>query len=186
MEGSLSMLKSTNLPKALFHALRRNLFASFMKDYSRSEPLKMKKWAILVFGLLLSQKVRNFKDFRIGVALPPGVGAILGNLAILYAGKVPVNLNLTVSRQSMDVTLREANVNVIISSEKVKQKFSDVPWTENFFDISEMLEIERSRKFLVLSTALKVLFLPQSVMRKFRVDQIEDNRKEAILLFTGK
>ena len=66
----------------------------------------MKKFTVLVFALLLSQKVRNFKDFRIGVALPPGVGAILGNLAILFAGKVPVNLNLTVGRQSMDVSLR--------------------------------------------------------------------------------
>ena len=185
MQVSFYMLNHTNLPKALFHALRRKLFATLVEDYSGTEPLKMKKCTVLVFGLLLSQKVRNFKDFRIGVALPPGVGAILGNLAILFAGKVPVNLNLTVSRQSMDVTLREADINVIISSEKVRQKFSDIPWTENLIDISEMLEIERSRKFLVLSTALKVLFLPQSVMRKFRVDQIEDNRKEAILLFTS-
>ena len=121
------MTSSTNLPKALFHSLRRNLFLNVVEDYSRPEPIRIKGWALLALGLMISKKVRNFKDLRIGIALPPGIAGIFGNLAVLFSGKIPVNLNLTVSRESMTASLREAKIDVIISAAKVKKKFPDFP-----------------------------------------------------------
>ena len=86
-------------------------------DYGRSEPIRIKGWTLLVMALFLSRKIRTYKSTRIGLALPPGVAGIFGNLAVLFAGKIPVNLNLTVSKQSMISTLREAGIDVMLSAE---------------------------------------------------------------------
>ncbi|MAH14022.1 MAG: AMP-dependent synthetase [Verrucomicrobia bacterium] len=179
------MTNSQNLPQALFHSLRRNLFLNVVEDYSRAEPIRIKGWALLALGLMISKKVRNYKDLRIGVALPPGISGILGNLAVLFSGKISVNLNLTVSRESMTASLREAGIDVIISAAKVKKKFPDFPWTKDFLDIGEILETEKSKIFSLLLMMFQTLCFPQIVKRNFKLNQIKNNRKEAILLFTS-
>lgn len=179
------MTNYTNLPQALFHSLRRNLFLNVVEDYSRAEPIRIKGWALLALGLLISKKVRNYKDLRIGVALPPGIAGIIGNLAVLFSGKIPVNLNLTVSRESMTASLREAEIEVIISAEKVKKKFPDFPWTDAFLDLGEILENEKSKKILLIFAAIQVICLPKVTCKRFKLHQIQNNRKEAILLFTS-
>ena len=179
------MTNSQNLPQALFHSLRRNLFLNVVEDYSRAEPIRIKGWALLALGLMISKKVRNYKDLRIGIALPPGIAGILGNLAVLFSGKIPVNLNLTVSRESMTTSLKEAGIGVIISAEKVKKKFPDFPWTDAFLDLGEIIQIQKSKKISLIFAAIQVICLPKVTCKRFKIDQIQNNRKEAILLFTS-
>ena len=179
------MTSSTNLPQALFHSLRRNLFHNVVEDYSRAEPIRIKGWALLALGLMISKKVRNYKDLRIGIALPPGIAGILGNLAVLFSGKIPVNLNLTVSRESMTASLREAGIGVIISADKVKKKFPDFPWTDAFLDLGEIIEFQKSKKISLIFAAIQIICLPKVCCKRFKLDQIQNNRKEAILLFTS-
>ncbi|GBL43484.1 hypothetical protein EMGBD4_09830, partial [Verrucomicrobiota bacterium] len=42
---------------------------------------------------------------RVGIILPPGVGAVVANLACLLAGKVPVNLNYTLGQVASGLLL---------------------------------------------------------------------------------
>ena len=134
---------------------------------------------------MISKKVRNYKDLRIGIALPPGIAGILGNLAVLFSGKIPVNLNLTVSRESMTASLREAEIDVIISADKVKKKFPDFPWTDTFLDLGEIIETQKSKKISLIFAAIQIICLPKVTCNRFKLDQIQNNRKEAILLFTS-
>ena len=179
------MTSHKNLPQSLFHSLRANFFSDVVSDYGPSKPIVMKGWILLVLGLLLSRKIRNYKCARIGLALPPGVAGILGNLAVLFAGKIPVNLNLTVNKQSMESTLREAEVDFMLSAEKVRKKFPDFPWSKHFIDLGELLAVEKNRKGTLLFTAIRLFCFPGAVMRKFELNQIGINRKEAVLLFTS-
>ena len=179
------MTSHKNLPQSLFHSLRANFFSDVVSDYGPSKPIVMKGWILLVLGLLLSRKIRNYKCARIGLALPPGVAGILGNLAVLFAGKIPVNLNLTVSKQSMESTLHEAGVDFMLSAERVRKKFPEFPWSKHFIDLGELLAVEKNRKGTLLFTAIRLFCFPVAVMRKFELNQIGINRKEAVLLFTS-
>jgi acyl-[acyl-carrier-protein]-phospholipid O-acyltransferase/long-chain-fatty-acid--[acyl-carrier-protein] ligase len=179
------MTNNKNLPEALFHSVRAKFFTHVVIDYGRSEPIRIKGWALLVMALFLSRKIRTYKGTRIGLALPPGVAGIFGNLAVIFAGKIPVNLNLTVSKESMISTLREAEIDVMLSAEKVRKKFPDFPWSDNFIDLGELLAVEKTKKVSLLSFALQLWFFPRLVMKKFQLNQIGNNRKEATLLFTS-
>jgi len=179
------MTNNKNLPAALFHSVRTKFFTHVVIDYGRAEPIRMKGWTLLVLALFLSRKIKTYEGARIGLALPPGVAGILGNLAVLFAGKIPVNLNLTVSKESMISTLREAEIDVMLSAEKVRKKFPDFPWSDNLIDLGELLAVEKNRKVSLLFSALQLWFLPRFVMKKFQLNQIENNRKEAALLFTS-
>lgn len=52
----------------------------------------------------------------VGVFLPPSVGGALVNLAILLAGRVPVNLNYTASAETLESCARQCGLEKIITS----------------------------------------------------------------------
>ena len=58
---------------------------------------------MLVAALMLSRWVRRTCDGQamVGLLLPASMPAALANLAVLIAGKVPVNLNFTAGREAM-------------------------------------------------------------------------------------
>jgi acyl-[acyl-carrier-protein]-phospholipid O-acyltransferase/long-chain-fatty-acid--[acyl-carrier-protein] ligase len=73
----------------------------------------------------------------------------------------------------------------MLSAEKVRKKFPDFPWSDNFIDLGELLAVEKTRKLSLLFSALQLWFLPSFMMKKFQLNRIENNRKEAALLFTS-
>src|SRR5262249_55422726 len=62
----------------------------------------------------------------VGLLLPPSVGGALANFAVMLMGKVPVNLNYTVSEETLNSCIRQCEIKTVISSkaflEKVKLK----------------------------------------------------------------
>ena len=117
------MYKQTNLPKALYFSLRKNPFSLLITDYGLPKPVSMNRITILAFGLLLSRELKQYDDERIGIALPPGIAGAIGNLGVIFAGKIPVNLNLTAGKKSINSSMKEANIQKMISVQKVKDKF---------------------------------------------------------------
>jgi acyl-[acyl-carrier-protein]-phospholipid O-acyltransferase/long-chain-fatty-acid--[acyl-carrier-protein] ligase len=109
----------------------------------------------------------------------------LGNLAVLFAGKTPVNLNLTVSKDSIISSLHEAESEVMLSAEKVRSKFPEFPWADHFIDLGDWLAVEKNKKGPILFLALQLLCFSRAVLKKFKLHQIGINRKEAVLLFTS-
>ena len=55
----------------------------------------------------------------IGVLLPPSVPGALLNFGISLAGRVPVNLNYTASKQAMEVAVERAGLKTIFTTEKL-------------------------------------------------------------------
>jgi acyl-[acyl-carrier-protein]-phospholipid O-acyltransferase / long-chain-fatty-acid--[acyl-carrier-protein] ligase len=62
----------------------------------------------------------------VGLLLPPSAPGALVNFAVLLAGKVPVNLNYTVSEETLASCIRQCDIKTVITSktflEKVKLK----------------------------------------------------------------
>ena len=72
----------------------------------------------LVGSLMLSRWVTNHcaNDRMVGVILPASVGGALANIAILLAGKVPVNLNFTSGQEAMTSAIERCRINMILTS----------------------------------------------------------------------
>ena len=47
----------------------------------------------------------------------------------------------------------------MLSAEKVRKKFPDFPWSDNFIDLGELLAVEKNKKVSLLSFALQLLVL---------------------------
>jgi len=62
---------------------------------------------------------------NIGLVLPAGVAGVVGNLAVLMAGKTVVNLNFTASPESLRMAVRKAEMTTIITSRRMVAKLED-------------------------------------------------------------
>jgi acyl-[acyl-carrier-protein]-phospholipid O-acyltransferase/long-chain-fatty-acid--[acyl-carrier-protein] ligase len=69
----------------------------------------------VLLGRRLKQRWAGQK--MIGLLLPPSVPGAMVNFAALLAGKVPVNLNYTVSEQTLSSCIRQCDIRVVISSQ---------------------------------------------------------------------
>lgn len=72
----------------------------------------------LVGSLLLSRWIRKScgTDRMIGLMLPASVGGALANMACLFAGRVPVNLNFTAGRAAIEKACEMARIRTVITS----------------------------------------------------------------------
>ena len=73
---------------------------------------------MLAGALLLSRWVRRHcaSERMVGLMLPASVPGALANLAVLFAGKVPVNLNFTAGRESIASAISQCEIRTVLSS----------------------------------------------------------------------
>ena len=61
---------------------------------------------LLGVAAALSRHIRaSVPGRRVGIVLPPGAGGTIANLAVVCAGKIPVNLNFTAGRSAVEAIL---------------------------------------------------------------------------------
>ncbi len=90
-----------NLAFALLQGLKRHGARAALIDGKDEQVWRFDK--ILAAAIVLSKHVKAATQKpRVGIILPPGFGAMVANLAVLFAGKVPVNLNFTSGRQAVE------------------------------------------------------------------------------------
>ncbi|MGK0456027.1 MAG: acyl-[acyl-carrier-protein]-phospholipid O-acyltransferase [Zhongshania aliphaticivorans] len=146
---------------------------------------EMKSGLLLTLAWIMSRKLSNWTDrSRVGIVFPPGIGACIANLAVVLAGKVPVNLNFTLGRVSAEACLRKAEIDCILTTERVQQKLADFPWPESgVIDIVEILKGISKLKIVALISAIKVL--PAKLLAKLLKVPAVGGDAEAGLLFTS-
>jgi acyl-[acyl-carrier-protein]-phospholipid O-acyltransferase/long-chain-fatty-acid--[acyl-carrier-protein] ligase len=78
----------------------------------------------LIGALALSRWVRKrcAGQEMVGLLLPASVGAAMANIAVLLAGKVPVNLNFTAGPEAMDSAIEQCGIKTILSSRVFMKK----------------------------------------------------------------
>lgn len=130
---------------------------------------------------------RHTSAKRVGIILPPGVGATVANIACVIAGKVPVNINFTSGRSQVQSCLSRAEIDLIISANafqsKLAEKFPDFPWGDRVLDIAQTLRaMPRWRLALELIT---VRLLPLTALNSYLGLPKHGGDEEAALLFTS-
>jgi len=176
-----SILK-TSLATTLLHGLKINS-GDKLRDGSDDSELSFSK--ILPVAIALSKYIKAETDKpRVAIVLPPGKGGLIANLAVLFAGKTPVNLNFTASHDAIRSSIRQADVDRFITADSFVRKVSSFPWPPN----RDIIFIERTipelKKEIVKWGILSKL-LPASVLATLLGLNKRRDNDEAILLFTS-
>jgi acyl-[acyl-carrier-protein]-phospholipid O-acyltransferase/long-chain-fatty-acid--[acyl-carrier-protein] ligase len=120
---------------------------------------------------------------RVGIVLPPGAGAFIANIAVVCAGKVPVNLNFTAGKAAIEASLRNGEIDVVLTADVVKAKLPAFPWPERSLDLQK--EMQAAGKFSVVMWMLAAWVVPNQWMPALiGVPRAGDN-EEAGMLFTS-
>ena len=68
------------------------------------------------------------------------MGGTVANLAVLFSGKIPVNLNFSLGSSIARKLIKKAEIETLITAEKMIEKFPEFPWTDHTIEISSGLK----------------------------------------------
>ena len=140
---------------------------------------------LVAAAAVLARRLRSsVPERRVGIVLPPGAGAAIANLAVVCAGKVPVNLNFTAGRAAAESSLRESGVRTVLTADAMRARLGDFPWPERSLDLrAEMAAAGGARA--VLPWVLAAWLLPNPWVAGLVGAPRAGDREEAALLFTS-
>lgn len=170
-----------HLAAACVRGLKRHPFRTAIIDGFDDTTLARGK--LLGAAIAFSRHLKkNYTEDRIGIVLPPGKGGVVANLAVSLAGKVPVNLNFTSARESIESAKEQAGLRAIISAQAMAKRFPDFPWTNNVLRLDETLP---KMKGAILAWWIFSLLTPARMLTALLGIPRVGDRAEAILLFTS-
>jgi len=180
--SSRAFLKRS-LSSALFNALYHYGDKNYVHDGIDDVRLTFRR--LHVSSLALSDFIlKQTNNKRIGIILPPGKGGLIANLAVLFAGKTPVNLNFTAGKKSIDSAIRQAKLDYFITANTFMEKMPNFAWPADD-QLLKLDEMVKKLKPKALAWILKLkLSSPASIIKNRGLHLCTDN-DEALLLFTS-
>src|SRR6201984_2887249 len=170
-----------HLGRATVRGLKKHQFQEAIID--GMDGRRVKRGDLLAASITLSRWIRkNIPDQRVAVVLPPGVGSVLANVAVTLANKVPVNLNFTAGRASLESAIQRGQILHALSAKAVMKRLADFPWPENVYRLEELMPELKPR---IIFWRLISLFTPAPILSALLGLPSEGGAKEAVLLFTS-
>jgi len=140
---------------------------------------------VLAAAIAFSKFIKAETDQpRVAIVLPPGKAGLIANLAVLFAGKVPVNLNFTAGHEAIKSSIRQAGVDRFITADPFVRKVPAFPWPPN----RDLIFIERvlpTLKKKIIKWAVLSKLLPAPVLGALLRLNKRRGDDEAALLFTS-
>src|SRR5919106_1179563 len=169
------------LAEPCVRGLKRSPFATAVIDGLDHSALSRSK--LLGAATALSRYLRKeFPDERIAIVLPASKGAMVANLAVALADKVPVDLNFTMGRAANESCCKRANLRVAISATPFMERVKDFPWPERVLKLDELMP--RMKGQIVLWWIMSVILPARLLLRLLKIPK-EGGHKVAVLLFTS-
>jgi acyl-[acyl-carrier-protein]-phospholipid O-acyltransferase/long-chain-fatty-acid--[acyl-carrier-protein] ligase len=173
--GSLAMILLEGMKK---HGSKNRIF-----DGADDSELAYGK--VLAAAIAFSKVIKFETDqARVAIVLPPGKAGLIANLAVLFAGKTPVNLNFTAGPEAIRSCIRQAGVDRFITADPFVRKVSSFPWPPN----RDLILIERvlpSLKKKILTWEILAKLLPAAILGIVLRLNKRRGDDEATLLFTS-
>ena len=141
--------------------------------------------------LLFSKKIEAYSpEQNVGLLLPSSGGGAIASIAILSLGKTLVNLNFTAGKKALNSAARQAEVKHIYTSRKFLDKMQERGMNlESYFPESKLLMLEDIKEEIStlsrISTLLKAIILPVSMIQKSYFKDVSMNDTAAILFSSG-
>jgi acyl-[acyl-carrier-protein]-phospholipid O-acyltransferase/long-chain-fatty-acid--[acyl-carrier-protein] ligase len=140
---------------------------------------------LLPLAIALSKMIQaETTQKRVGVVLPPGIGGLIANVAVVLAGKTPVNLNFTAGRAAVEHAIKSSGIDRFITADIFVRKMQSFPWPAT----KQMILIERvlpTLKAKIIQWTVLSKVLPASLLAKALGIPRKGGREEALLLFTS-
>jgi acyl-[acyl-carrier-protein]-phospholipid O-acyltransferase/long-chain-fatty-acid--[acyl-carrier-protein] ligase len=151
------------VPRSFVRTARRHSLRFAMAD---GQTPRLNFFAALARTLFLARRLRaHWKDQEmVGILLPPSIPGALVNLAAMLMGKVPVNLNYTVSGETLASCAKQCNLKTIISARAFLERVHIEPPVETIFleDLAQKPRITER-----LAAALAAALLPLGALTRF-------------------
>ena len=132
---------------------KRHRFDFCMADSSGKE---MNYIETLVACRLFAKWVREElpDDEMVGTILPASIGGALSNIALMMAGKVPVNLNFTAGAEAMQSAIEQCKIKNILTSRKFIKK-ANIEQTQQMIFLEDVLtKFKKSDKVFAMISSL--------------------------------
>ncbi len=103
------------LHRTFVRSLRRHPLRFAMAD---TRVGRLRAGAVLVRAVLLGRRLKKIwqREKMVGVLLPPSAAGSIANLAAMLAGKIPVNLNYTVSSRVIASCVSQCGIQTVVTS----------------------------------------------------------------------
>src|SRR4029077_14565276 len=151
------------LPHSFVRAARRHPLSFAMAD---GQTAHLNFFAVLARTLFLARRLRKHWQSQemVGILLPPSIPGALVNLAAMLMGKVPVNLNYTVSNETLASCAKQCNLKTIVTARAFLERVHIQPPVETIF----VEDIAREPKLTErVAAALAALLLPVGALTRF-------------------
>ena len=152
------------LHRSFIRTARKHPFHFAMAD---GQNARVSRTSALTRTVFLARRLRRAWEGqeRVGLLLPPSVPGALANFAALLMGKVPVNLNYTVSEPVLESCINQCQIKTVLTSktflEKVKLK---IPAAETLF-IEDIAAYPGALE--KLSAAMAALLFPARMLERW-------------------
>src|SRR5580693_394115 len=149
--------------QSFIYTARRHPFRFAMADGQRP---KLNYFSALAGALVLARRLRKRWQGQemVGILLPPSVPGALVNFAAMLMGKVPVNLNYTVSNETLASCAEQCNLKTVVTARVFLEKVKIQPPGEAIF----IEDVARDAGFGErLAAVLAACFLPDGLLGKF-------------------
>ncbi len=151
------------LHRSLVIAFRKHPFRFFAADAKRG---RVRSGSALISTVALGQALRRkwVGQEMVGILMPPTVAGALVNYAASLSGRVPVNLNYTLSADALRSCIEQCNIRTVVTSKAFLEQIKlDVPAeTILLEDIAKSIGIGSK-----LVAALAAALLPVGLLEKF-------------------
>lgn len=138
---------------------------------------------LLGLATALSRSLRRTcPERRVGIVLPAGKAGVVANLAVVLAGKIPVNLNFASAREGIASAQKQAGLTTMISARAMAKRLEDFPWTAKVLHLDELLP---GMKPAIICWWILCLLIPARLLAALLHVPPEGDREEAVLLFTS-
>ena len=149
-EAAFRLRTKDNLGRRILESLSDEPFRTALVDPT-GEKKSLRAGELLALSMALARQwKKSLPERRIGVILPPGTAGTLANVGLLFAGKVPVNLNPTLSELAARSCLEQAGIQTILTAAAIESEMHEIP-----VDASRSPYRERNREHFRCAEALE-------------------------------
>src|SRR6059058_4833450 len=170
-----------HLARRALGGLKRSPFATLVTD--GMDGSKLSRGKLLGVSIALGRYLRKtFPEKRIAIVLPASKGAVVANLAVALANKVPVGLNFTASADAVASAIDRAEIKTAISAKQFHGRLPNLPWPCNIVFLDELLPKWKGQ---ILFWWMAGIVTPNFLLASWLGLPRRGGHKEAVLLFTS-
>src|SRR5438105_849759 len=167
-----------NLARRALRGLKCSPFSTLVID--GMDGSKLSRGKLLGVSIALGRSLRkNFHEKRIAIVLPASKGAVVANLSVALANKIPVGLNFTASAEAIASAISRAEIQTAISAKQFHGRLSKFPWPPKVVCLDELLP---KLKMQILFWWIMGIVTPNFLLARWLDLPRQGGHEEAVLL----